>query len=1010
MIVDDSSGEMLDEHGQMWLDAIELSDHRVTIIRGARINQAYSHNRVLWSQDANEYIFRVDDDVRLQPDFLENLVLHWTELESAGHNIGGVGGVYFTEHLMPRDENPPIPTSNHDFTSIEPDGTLGPWAQMRSYSDDEPFLTEHLYSSYLYKRDAMRAVGGFPLVYSVGVSYHEETDASYRLHLAEYEMFVIPSARGVHSHDDTGGTRLMPGAEHKRRAESDWELFLKRLPRLRGVNYKPSIALYSDHWKGIGGGQRLTYCLAEALVSSGLFGAIDVVHPPHEQVESAEFVLEHYGLDLRGHDAIVHSPVEGHDWGEIEYDVVISLGHSPPSLSAIPPRRHHIHYSLYPVGEAMKGVDRYVAISKFSAGGVLKEYRRNAEVVYPYVKQDVKPGDVVKENLVLVVGRLAGKAVGELAHSFLSMDLPDDSRLVIVMPGDDEGKDSSRLGSLAQHPRIDLLTDVTSDELDDLYLRAKILWAARGYGLPERPAVTNREHFGYTPVEALSRYCLPVAFAAGGYVETTTSLWSNRQELCSITEGLMGSREIWEETLGRNLALMGQFSRGQFALDWIRVVASTNALAWQSSVENRRVNMPDLSVTSNEVHLAVIAEHPLRSTGYGVVSREVLRGLVNDGINVHLFALDDATPDVRNEFASLWPNPKGGGDHENFLRFISHRVFDAALVMYDPVISMRYVNSISSGAYKIPTVAFVSQEGLPPSAAWESICQKAEIVITYCETGAKAIEEKYGRKVDWVYLGVDHAPFERYDDEDRQALRKMLGWESKFVIMNVARNARNKRIAELIKIVAILRDKYDHDDLILFLHTQAVPDDPNMFHGIDVGMYAKMVGIPENETIVISPQPRGGVPYETDLDQALGLGMPTSTRAAGKWLRDKIGMIGRYNLADLYVDISSAEGHGLPTFEAMACGVPVLSVDDGFVRTEIIDHHWLLSAHKGSVWITGADLMDVELWETAHRIHEIKKLGRKVFVGGDDARAIADRLKWDNVRDKIREAIEQCLR
>lgn len=1017
VIVDDSRGDMLDRAGELWLEALERGDRRVEIVEGVRINQTYAHNAVLWSRDANELIFRMDDDVSLQPDFLEKLVQTWTELEAKGHNIGAMGGVYFTEHLRPRDENPPIPTRNHPPTNVAPDGALGPWAQMVAYSDDEPFRAEHLYSSWLYSRDAMRAVGGFPLVYSVGVSYHEETDASYRLHLAGYELYVVPSALGTHSHEDTGGTRYLPSSEHRRRAESDWNLFLKRLPRLRGVNWRPSVAVYSDHWRGVGGGQRLTYSLVEFLHShEELFGGIDLVCPPHEEFADADFVLEHYGIDLRAYDGAFWLPQPGgHDWGGAVYDVVISIGHHPPDMAMIPPRRHHIHYSLYPMQDlgVPRGVDRHVAISGFSADGVLKNYRRNADVIYPYVDQPGDPSDIEKENLILIVGRLIGKGVEELAHIFLTMDLPSDTKLIVVVPKRDESEGYSRIERLSQHPRIELRAGLSRDELRDLYRRAKILWAARGFRLPEHPTVTNREHFGYTPVEALSCYCLPLAFHAGGYLETSIALWSNVEELTHLTETLVGNRDAWEGTLKENLGRMHLFSKEQFALDWTRVITSTNALAWQSSVENRHADMPDIGILKSEVHLACIVEHPGRPTGYGIVSKEILRGLAEAGFNLHVFAIDGTTPDLYGDYASFWTNPKDRDEiKKNFLKFISHRTFDAAVVAYDPFVSMGFIKTVSIGSYRIPIVAFVSQEGLPPSLPWDTIVQKADKVITYCRTGAEAVTKHYGRPVDWVHLGLDHAPFEQYSDGDRKALRQMMGWQDRFVIMNVSRNARNKNIASLIKVASILRNDYGHDDVILFLHTSPMPEKVNIYHGVDLKMYASLLGIPATETIVFSPMPlRGYVPYETDLEKALGLGVPIGKSKQGKWMREDLGMIGRYNLADLYLDMSSVEGWGLPALEAMACGVPVMSVNDGFARSEVINHSSLLPASPGSIWITGADMMEASPTEVARRI-EVLRTGESwdtLTVRGDVASQVVGKLKWDKAREKIVEAVKECL-
>jgi GT2 family glycosyltransferase len=262
-IVDDSTGDMLDVAGEMMLDAIECNGHKVWVTKGVRINQAYSHNHVLWMDQPNEFIMRADDDMILFPDYLEILVTRYKHLESEGHSVGAVSGSILTDHVSSRDDNPPRPTYMHDSVEVGSDGgRLYAPTFMQEYTDGAPIQTEHLYSSYLYRRRAMRQVGGFPLVYSKGVSYHEETDASYRLHLGGYALFLCPGAKAVHSHEGVGGTRLMTPVEHSRRRESDWETFLLRLGKLRGIkSFRPSVCICTQHGTGVGGGQRLTYSL-----------------------------------------------------------------------------------------------------------------------------------------------------------------------------------------------------------------------------------------------------------------------------------------------------------------------------------------------------------------------------------------------------------------------------------------------------------------------------------------------------------------------------------------------------------------------------------------------------------------------------------------------------------------------------------------------------------------------------------------------------------------------------
>lgn len=1012
IVVDDSLDSMLSSHGEFWLDAIERSGHGVVVLNGAQINQAYGHNAVLWHPSAHEFIYRADDDIRLSRNFLYELVQFWTDREKAGEDIGAVGGLFFTEHVWPRDEHPPIPTAQHDMTEIASDGTLSPYAFMQEYSDEQPFTAQHLYSSYLYDRDKMRKVGGFPLTYSVGVSYHEETEAVYKLHLAGHKLYVVPSARGVHSHEDTGGTRSMAPSEHKRKRVSDWEMFLTRLPRIRAINFKPSLAIHSGHWRGVGGGERLTYALAHEMRDVGLFSKIALISPPHEFVRGDQFVKQHYDIDwhLRDYDVL--------DMNEEQptFDVVVSIGHVPPKPVDLPPHRFHIHYSLYPIsglGIPQK-VTRYVGISEYTARGIEEIYRRKADVIYPFVELLDPPEGTVKESSILIIGRLAGKGTYDLAMAFLEMDLPGDTVLNIVIPEEERGKEFKRLAGLASHPRVNLHVGISDEHLQALYWKSKLLWAARGFGLPEYPRETNHEHFGYTPIEALNHYCLPLAFDAGGHRETTAFLWSDLEGLANMSSRAMGSFEVWKDALKLSREQLGKFTKERFVREWMRVITSTNSVAWARDVEHRWAEMNVTVVHGDEPNIAVIGDNPNGTTAYGTIAREVCKGLHEAGMKIHMFALGNPKPDTTGQFACLWPIDQESKYRDHFRRFMRHQQFDAALVMLDPHRTLNFVKGVSAVPYHIPITCYTSQEGLPPHLCWEGILQKSNMAITYCQTGAEAIEKRFGKHVDWAYLGMDHANFRAFGPEDRLALRTVLGWDDKFVIMNIARNTRNKRIAAYIKLVKILHEDFghDYDEMILFLHTQVVPKPE--FHGIEIAYYSKLLQIPDDKSvkpIVVAPTiPFMDTPFDVDMELMLGAGRPYDRKTQDRWFRS-MGMIGRYNLADLYLDMSSAEGFGMPAMEAMACEVPVISVDDSYVRSEILDGYadLVCPSPVTDQWITGAELQLVDVYEVAERVDKMMKGELPSSEELSRAKERVSKLTWDKTRERIVEAVKQCL-
>jgi glycosyltransferase involved in cell wall biosynthesis len=1006
VIVDDGDGDMLTPEGEFWLEAI-AKNQSVSVIKGARINQCYSHNHVLWSEGTSELILRIDDDLIPDRDFLEVLVSAWQERQAAGIRVGAISGVYFDQRQV-RGDNPPIPTSYHYDTTVHRDGTAFAVAQMVEYSDDNLIEAEHLYSACLYSRDAMRSVGGWPLVYSDGVAHREETDGTHRLFLAGHKLYICPGAKAKHEHGE-GGIRSMTPAEHAERRAADEKRWMRRIYKLRGVNYKPRVAVASYHTYGIGGAQRLYYSLVSALQDMDIFERVVPIPLGKDRLlDTRDEIKERYGLkvtDLGERD-------DGVPWRLVEFDIVITLGHEPPKPVELPPRRHHIHYNLFPTldqGLPTK-VDRYVSISLYSGEALKMAYRRNPEVIYPFVREHKMTDGLRKENEIVLVGDVRrSKRISEMAEAFLGMDLPEGTKLNIVTPFlSESNEDAQYLMAIAQDPRVELYSEVSDRELRDIYLRSKILWAARGHKANPATASTTFEHFGYTPVEAVMHYCIPLAFDAGGYKETAYVRWKTVEELEAATKRLLEDAEEAKRVLAINVGMARQFSYERFQSDWTRVIMALNSFAWEPDINEWRRTAPEVEVVDGGLHIACVSDSPYRPSGYGLIAREVYAGFMEQGWKTHVFALEDHRGDIDGLYHRYWPNPLSSDRLDtNFQEFIkSHRV-DAAVVIRDVYTGARFISGVRNENAVVPIIAYVSQEGLPIHRDWIHVLAWADEVITYAACSSEAVEIAHDKKVDWVHLGADHAGFMRYDDADRDLLRQRLGWNDRFVILNVSRNVGNKRLPALMKTVKVLKDDFGYapESVVLALHTEMMGR--AVLGGHDLKMWNTQLDL--GTELAISPDLK--LDYSTDLEQVLQTRGFASYAERKEWF-SKLGMVGFYNAADVYVDVSAAEGFGLPNLEAQACGVPVISVDDGYVRSEVIGDSALMikPSETPAEWVTGADLWLVDPRAVAERIDYVK-------MNPGFARDIADsglenskRFKWDTVREKMVEAVKSCQR
>tara|TARA_B100000287_G_scaffold340858_1_gene327340 strand:+ start:1150 stop:2325 length:1176 start_codon:yes stop_codon:yes gene_type:complete len=167
------------------------------------------------------------------------------------------------------------------------------------------------------------------------------------------------------------------------------------------------------------------------------------------------------------------------------------------------------------------------------------------------------------------------------------------------------------------------------------------------------------------------------------------------------------------------------------------------------------------------------------------------------------------------------------------------------------------------------------------------------------------IVQNVAPSVDSSYLphAVDSTHFKPLSEEERKSIRKSAGFdEEKFVIFWNNRNARRKHPGTLMFWFKEFLDKVGHDKACLLMHT-----DPNDVNGPNLSAIIHKLGLTNGE-----------VKFSTNK-----LDFPH--------------MAAMYNMADVTVNISDAEGFGLATLESLSCGTPIIVNMTGGLQEQVTD-------------------------------------------------------------------------
>lgn len=428
-----------------------------------------------------------------------------------------------------------------------------------------------------------------------------------------------------------------------------------------------------------------------------------------------------------------------------------------------------------------------------------------------------------------------------------------------------------------------------------------------------------------------------------------------------------------------------------------------------------------ITVTRQTTKVLVWSDSPFITSGFGLVTKQVLQGFLDDPeIEVAALGRMQYVQPENPGFLYQTTHPSDPDGRQIIGPFAEAFQPDVLWIMYDPGNLVRFLEESMMWAEPLqqwPIIAYFPIEGyairdgkkVPGSSAFTYLAQQVTMPVTWTKCGAEAlVNDNLGLKgkVQHVGLGFDHAPFEPLDEADRQHLRRIVGIDDRFVIMNACLQKRIKQIPYLMEAIQILVGR-GYNDVFLYLHTKARMG--HLMDGWDLNDVRRHMGL--EKYVMFDPNPSHqylGVPYHNEevVEEVLKMQKPPTPQQRGA-IFAALPLATRYAMADLYVDVASVEGWCLPLGEAMACGVPGISVDDGFVRREVFGQGaYMVTPYFYDTWRTGSQLALVHPRDVANAIEAMMEDNlRQLYV--DAGMKVVNEHTWDNARSFFGKAVRQ---
>ncbi|RVU00432.1 hypothetical protein EOD41_13220 [Mucilaginibacter limnophilus] len=358
------------------------------------------------------------------------------------------------------------------------------------------------------------------------------------------------------------------------------------------------------------------------------------------------------------------------------------------------------------------------------------------------------------------------------------------------------------------------------------------------------------------------------------------------------------------------------------------------------------------------MRIGIISHPAYWTTGFGITCRKIATSLSKNGHQVYCAGfsfgiVSSEAADKENFNFTIWSGNKEATELDAVGNFVKEIEPDIIILNFDIGAVEYFLNLLKLNVVKQKIFAHTVLDGFPAAEKYINALKEIEGVIVPTQATKKYLKSAGVKNVFYAPHGVDTDDFFPID---KSTIREKLGLnlKSDFIIGVFAKNDERKQIPKVLLALHHLVYNLRQKNIYLYIHSETRRIVGTGWDLESITGYLKL-----NKHVLF-----------TEKSFKPQIGVELGNTISSKDIPNKpLTYLERINMCDVIVNVPFSGGFELCTVESQACGVPLITINDGGNIKEVAgDGALLIEPKLKNIWINGAFIYYVDEVEIAEKL------------------------------------------